>query len=137
VDGDVVLYESAAIVKYIALKAKSPLAVTSSLKEEALLDQALAVEASSWDSNISPMIANLVFVPLMSGKPGNQELIKDRQGRLETKLGKYEIILGKQKYLAGDRLTIADIKHLGWGSYLTPQGFPYFQDTEKYPNLVR
>jgi glutathione S-transferase len=122
---------------YIALKAKSPLARVASIKQQALLTQALAVEASSFDVNVGPLIANLVYTPLFSGKPGNAETIKDHAQRLEAKLAAYETILSKQKYLGGDHLTIADIKHLPWGSYLIPQGYTWFEDTTNFPNVAR
>lgn len=40
------------------------------------------------------------------------EKVKELQAKLAEKLAVYEVILSKQKYLAGDELTIADLNHL-------------------------
>jgi glutathione S-transferase len=132
-----VLVDSSAIVTYIARKAKSPLAPAGDIRKEALLDQALAIEATSFDANMSSLVGQRVFVPLLSGKPGNEERVQELAGNFEARLAGYEVILSKHKYLAGNEISIADLKHLPWGSFLSPQGFTWLEDSAKYPNIAR
>jgi glutathione S-transferase len=53
---------------------------------------------------------------------------------LKAKLDIYETILGKQKFLAGDELTLVDLFHLPYGILLPKIGVDYFQTK---PNLSR
>jgi hypothetical protein len=72
-----------------------------------------------------------------NGSAPDEERVATLVEKLETKLAAYEVILGKQKYLAGDDLTLADLFHLPWGAFAAPQEFTWFVDKEKYPNLSR
>ncbi|KAG6839674.1 hypothetical protein H0H93_005151, partial [Arthromyces matolae] len=42
--------------------------------------------------------------------------------KLDAKLDVYDKILGKQKYLAGDELTLADLFHVPYGTMLAVAG---------------
>ena len=54
--------------------------------------------------------------------------------QLEPKLDVYEKILSKQKYLAGDELTLADLFHLPYGTLLAQAGS---NAIEVRPNVAR
>lgn len=54
--------------------------------------------------------------------------------QLEPKLDVYEQILSKQKYLAGDELTLADLFHLPYGVLLSTAGS---NAIEVRPNVAR
>lgn len=53
---------------------------------------------------------------------------------LEQKLDVYEKILSKQKYLAGDEFTLADLFHVPWGAKLPAAGI---HAIEERPNVAR
>ena len=54
--------------------------------------------------------------------------------QLEPKLDVYEQILSKQKYLAGDELTLADLFHIPYGVLLSTAGS---NAIEVRPNVAR
>ncbi|KAK7008226.1 glutathione S-transferase [Favolaschia claudopus] len=54
---------------------------------------------------------------------------------LSAKLDGYEAILGKQKYLAGDEITLADLFHIPYASMLAVAGCDLM--TTKGPNVTR
>jgi glutathione S-transferase len=135
VDGDLVLFESRAIARYIATKAKSPL-VPTELHAAALFEQALATEAFNFDPFASTIVAQRVFAPMMGGKTDEArvtELTKSLEGKLEG----YERILSHSKYLAGDQITIADLYHLPYGAMLSTAGVTSLEDAQKYPHVAR
>ena len=53
---------------------------------------------------------------------------------LEAKLDIYEKILSKQKYLAGDELTLADLFHLPYGTLISAAGSDAI---DKRPNVSK
>jgi glutathione S-transferase len=56
---------------------------------------------------------------------------------LEGRLAGYERILGRQRYLAGDEVSLADLFHLPYGTKLVGLGFGWLEDSERFPNLAR
>ncbi|KAI0284822.1 glutathione S-transferase [Russula brevipes] len=69
------------------------------------------------------------------GQPIDEESVKELLPVLESKLDVYEAILSKQKYLAGDEVTLADLFHLPHGSTV----FDHFGygGLDKRPNVQR
>ncbi|KAG2050278.1 thioredoxin-like protein [Suillus hirtellus] len=65
----------------------------------------------------------------------NEERIGELLKTLQEKLDVYEVILSKQKYLAGDFLTLADLTHLPYGTVFYTSGFAEVFDSR--PNLAR
>lgn len=70
----------------------------------------------------------------MRGLTTNEERVKELYATLEAKLDAYNTILGKQKYLAGDQITLADLFHLPYGFMLGQAGYDIM--TQK-PNVAR
>jgi len=70
------------------------------------------------------------------GMTPNEEVAKMYIESLRGKLDAYEAILSKQKYLAGDEITLADLFHLPYGSALKICKVDFMED-ESRPNLVR
>lgn len=106
------------------------------LHARALFEQAASIEISNFDPHAVTIIMQRLAVPMRGGTTDEarvQEAITVLGGRLEG----YERLLAKQKYLAGDSLTIADLFHLPIGSWLGPQGVNFLTDEEKYPNVAR
>ncbi|KAI0032621.1 glutathione S-transferase [Vararia minispora EC-137] len=138
-DDGLILFESRAICRYLEAKYpnKGPRLAppTSDLAAYARYEQACSVETANFDVYASSAVAELVFKP-MRGVESNKALADGLLKTLEAKLDGYEAILSKQKYLAGNEITLADIFHLPYGSMLERIGFTVLENGSK-PNVTR
>ena len=121
-DGDYTLFESRAIIRYLAEKYKSegPDLLGKTIEERGLVNQWLEVEAQ----NFHPPIYNLTLHLLFSSKlgfPQDQNLVKESEIKLGKVLDIYEERLSKSKYLGGDFFSLADLSHLPFLHYLVNQ----------------
>ncbi|CAE6523608.1 unnamed protein product [Rhizoctonia solani] len=114
------LFESRAISRYLVTKyapGSSLLPSPSDLKAYGLFEQAASIEYSTFDPPASSLAFEKVFAP-MRGLQTNEDLVKKYVDTLNAKMEGYERILSKQKYLAGNTFTLADLFHLPYGAYL-------------------
>ncbi|KAJ7827058.1 glutathione S-transferase [Mycena leptocephala] len=135
-DDGFVLYESRAICRYIADKYanQGPALVPTDVKGKALFEQAASNEYSNFDPFCSKAVAEMIFKP-MRGQASDKAVFDALIAGLSAKLDAYEVILGKQKYLAGNELTLADLFHLPYGILLEKAGSDLM--TTKGPNVTR
>ncbi|KAJ7198281.1 glutathione S-transferase [Mycena pura] len=135
-DDGFVLYESRAIARYIEEKYpnQGTRLVPADAKGKALFEQAASVEFSNFEPFASGAVAEKVFKP-MRGLTTDQARFDALVEQLSAKLDGYEVILGKQKYLAGNEVTLADLYHLPYGSMLARAGCDLM--TTKGPNVTR
>jgi len=141
VDGDVQLFESRAIARYIAMKFAghgTPLVPgMSDLKGWALFEQAASVETSNFDPYASGLAVEKVFKP-MRGQTTDEAQVAYYEKTLKEKLVGYETLLSKTKFLAGDSLTVVDLFHLPYGSIANEQlGFAALTSEKEFPNVAR
>ncbi|KAI9435096.1 glutathione transferase [Lactarius indigo] len=101
------LFESRAIGRYLATLGSGPDLVPTEPRARAKFEQAASVEYSQFD----PIASTIAFE-----KETNEALVTELVDRLNLKLDGYEAILGKQKYLAGNEITLADLYHLPYGT---------------------
>ncbi|KAJ6516528.1 glutathione S-transferase [Mycena vitilis] len=112
-DEGFILPESRAICRYLADKYPdqgTPL-FPAGLQERARVEAAASFEFA----NVYPAARRLaveVYEKPRHGHPVDQTIVAEGVAELSAKLDVYEVILGKQKFLAGDELTLADIFHL-------------------------
>ncbi|KAI0696165.1 glutathione S-transferase [Cytidiella melzeri] len=140
-DDGFILYETRAIGRYIALKYRDqgvPLIPDASdLRTTALFEQAASVEQNNFD----PLALSIGLEKLYNafiGKECNEELLAEHINKLAAKLDGYEAIMSKQKYLAGEVLTLADLFHVPFGTAITEAaGVKLLIDDEKRPNVAR
>ncbi|CAE6389414.1 unnamed protein product [Rhizoctonia solani] len=131
------IYESRAIARYLVAKygKGSPLLpAASDAKAYGLFEQAASIEYSSFDPSASGLAFERVFGPMRGLEP-NKDLVKKYVDTLDAKLDGYERILAKQKYLAGDTFTLADLFHLPYGKMvydLEPQLFSKREHLKKW-----
>ncbi|KAJ7235399.1 glutathione S-transferase [Mycena rebaudengoi] len=122
-DDGFILYESRAICRYIADKYPN---------------QGTKLAASNEYSNFDPFcsgaVSEAVFKPMIGMETNKANLEKNLE-TLSAKLDVYEVILGKQKYLAGDEVTLVDLFHLPYGAMLEQAGSDLM--TTKGPNVTR
>ncbi|TFK27922.1 glutathione S-transferase [Coprinopsis marcescibilis] len=136
-DDGFILYESRAIARYIAEKHANQgtpnLIPIKTIQSRALFEQAASVETADFDQFASKGVFEMVFKPMMGGK-SDQAVFDDLMNTLSAKLDVYDKILSKQKYLAGDDITLADLFHLPYGVMLSQAGSNVM---ETKPNVAR
>jgi len=118
-DGDLTLFESRAIIKYLAKKYKGQGTdlLGNGLSEQALVEQWCEVEVQSFYPPASSIVYE-TFVKPMSGGSTDVAAVELNMGKLNKVLDIYEERLSKSKYLAGDFFSLADLQHLTWTHYL-------------------
>lgn len=128
------LFESRAIARYLAPLGSGPELVPTEPRALAKFEQAASIEYSQFDPVASGIASEKVFKPRF-GQATNEAHVTELVARLEIKLNAYEVILGKQKYLAGEEVTLADLFHLPYGTLI----FEHLNlgDLDKRPNLQR
>ncbi|KAH6913598.1 glutathione S-transferase [Coprinopsis sp. MPI-PUGE-AT-0042] len=124
-DDGFILYESRAIARYIADKYPDnegcTLPALKDMKSRAMFEQACSIETANFDQFASKAVFEMIFKPMtgeQSDKGVFDGLCRDLDGKLEV----YDKILSKQKYLAGDEITLADLFHLPYGALLSKAG---------------
>ncbi|RDB29481.1 hypothetical protein Hypma_014953 [Hypsizygus marmoreus] len=134
-DDGFILYESRAIARYIAAKYadQGTKLIPTDLKANALFEQAASVELSNFDPSASKAVFENVFKKKRGLTP-DPAVFKQHIETLSAKLDAYDVILSKQKYLAGDEITLADLFHLPYGALLSVAGTNVL---ETKPNVKR
>ncbi|KAH6913539.1 glutathione S-transferase [Coprinopsis sp. MPI-PUGE-AT-0042] len=135
-DDGFIVYESRAIGRYIAEKYASqgtPLIPLTDIKKKAIFEQAASVETANFDAHAATAVFEKLFKPFF-GLPADIPAFDAHIKKLEGKLDVYDKILSKQKYLAGDELTLADLFHLPYAALLINDGSKVISDR---PNVAR
>ncbi|KAG8702971.1 hypothetical protein FRC12_015543 [Ceratobasidium sp. 428] len=114
------IYESRAMCRYLTAKYGKDsglLPSSNDVVRYGLFEQAASVEYSSFDPYASGLTRERVFSKIFGNEP-NEILADHYQTNLKNKLEGYERVLAKQKYLAGDSITLADLFHLPYGHFV-------------------
>ena len=109
-DEGFVLFESNAIIKYLARK-HCPALYPDELKTRAVIDQWMDYVSLHVGAAYNRVVFNRVFAPVI-GAPVDEQSLKDGLAFLERFLPIIDRQLGKHKYLTGEELTVADINLL-------------------------
>ncbi|PKU66121.1 probable glutathione S-transferase GSTF1 isoform X1 [Dendrobium catenatum] len=121
-DGDLKLFESRAITRYIAKKYKRAngpdLLKEDNLEESTMVNIWMEVEAHQLDKAVQPIIFQLLVVPVLLGGAPDQKIVENSVKNVEKLLDVYEARLSESKYLAGDFFSLADLNHLPYLHYL-------------------
>ncbi len=120
---NLLLAESRAIARYIAEKFEhqgTPL-FGKTVKDRALVDQWLEVESQNYNPAASSIVSQVVFASYW-GLATDEKVVEEQLAKLEKVLDVYEEHLSKNKYLAGDFFSIADLSHLPYTHYLVNVG---------------
>ena len=133
VDGDLVLFESAAIMAHICIKAGSDLWPTENLAEQVEVLRWLSWNEGHWTPAVGPWyIEHIVKKTFNMGPPDAQVLKKAEKNCL-----KYAKVLdahleGKD-FVAANRLTIADFSLASMARYWREAEMPF----DAFPNITR
>ncbi|KAG6554354.1 hypothetical protein Mapa_004271 [Marchantia paleacea] len=113
VDGFIV-FESRAIAKYIANKyaSQGQNLVGSTVEEKARVDMWIDVEALILQPIIIMINGQTFYLPKVYNVATNEALLEENCAQADKLLEVYDAHLAKNKYLAGDFYSIADMVHL-------------------------
>ncbi|KAF8225648.1 glutathione S-transferase [Tricholoma matsutake] len=118
-DDGLILFESRAICRYIEAKYadREPKLIPTDSVANALFEQSASIESTTFEPLAVGVFNEMVRKPFF-GESGNKDLFNSHIESLAAKLDAYDAILGKQKYIAGDELTLVDLFHLPLGVLL-------------------
>ena len=128
-DGGFILFESDAIIKYLASKKNSPI-YPSGLKERAIVDQWIDFVTIHVGGAMSKVLFNRVFAPVIK-VPVDEQSLKDGLSFLDKFLPVIEQQLTKNKNLTGNEFTLADFDLLAALDPAEAAGI----SLEKYPKI--
>ena len=130
VDGDFVLYESAAINLYLAEKAGSDLAGRNTEERFQILQWMF------WSGEQWRIFATLTFDEVVAkkfmGQPADKTIVSLAADKIRTAAAVLEAHLAHHDYIVGDRLTLADFDIAGPFSQNERTKIPL----NEFPNLV-
>jgi glutathione S-transferase len=118
------LYETDAIVRYIDQAIPGQDLQPIEAQPRARMNQIIGiVESFGYTCMITKLVMNRLVAPMMGGKP-DEATIKDALPSIELCLKELERLMGTGKFLAGDKLTLADLFVVPVYHYLaqTPEG---------------
>jgi len=106
-DDEFILFESDAIIKYLAAKSRSPL-YPSGQKQRALIDQWMDFVSIHIGGAMGRVVFNRVFASF-AGVPVDERSVRGGMKFLNRFLPVVDRQLSKGMYLAGERFSLADI----------------------------
>jgi len=146
-DDGFILFESRAICRYIEAKyPKQGISlIPTELKANARFEQAASIETADFEPSASGIGWEKAYKPHVGLKTDEARTLEHIE-KLNGKLDAYEAILSKQKYLAGDDITMADLFHITLGVIVkrfSPESFSsrphvakWFESLEARPSWV-
>ncbi|KAG6489400.1 glutathione S-transferase 3-like [Zingiber officinale] len=121
-DGDVVLFESRAINRYIATKyaeAGPDLLLSGGTPaERAAVEIWLEVESQQFGPPIASLVFEALIKPILVKATADEAIVEAQAAKLEKVLDVYEARLAQNKYLAGEHFTLVDLNHIPYTNYL-------------------
>ncbi|KAL1558421.1 glutathione transferase [Salvia divinorum] len=118
-DGDLNLFESRAITRYIAhsYAGKGIPLVSSDVEKAAVEDVWAEVEAQRYEPPSAKLTWELEIKPML-GTATDDDVVKVQEAQLAKVLDVYEALLAHSKYLGGDAFSLVDLHHLPTMKYL-------------------
>jgi glutathione S-transferase len=134
VDGDLTLFESNAILIYLAEAHGNHRLWARDAKARGTIARWLFWESSQWQPALSPLLAELVGHRLFPQRiPAPRTMPDWTTASLQPLLETLETTLGGHMFLAGGDLSIADFSVAGMMTYFSAARFPF----EAFPALSR
>ncbi|KAJ4328706.1 hypothetical protein N0V84_000898 [Fusarium piperis] len=117
-DGDLKIFESRAICRYLTQKHSSPLGPPANPEALAAFEQAASIEYAYFEPSVSTLGFELIFKKLRSLGETDQTIVAQHKAQLVQVLDYYEKILEKQDYLAGQNYSLVDLFHVPWIGFI-------------------
>ncbi|XP_076920469.1 glutathione S-transferase APIC-like [Bidens hawaiensis] len=119
-DGDLKLFESRAIARYIsvAYAGKGTDLISPDPKKAAVEDVWSEVEAHQFQPAIVKLGWELYMKRVLFGQKADEDIVNAEEKKLASVLDVYEERLSKTKYLGGDSFSLADLSHAPMTSFL-------------------
>lgn len=135
VDGDLTLFESRAMMRYIANKYadQGPDLLGKDAKARALTDTWVEVESAYYNPPIGTIVMEKVFKPWFGGTT-DEAVLEAQLEELNKVLDVYEEKLGKTDYIAGETFTIADITCMSYMEAMVNMG-KITEPLDKHPKF--
>ena len=123
-NGDLILFESRTILKYLARKyRKLGNLFGSNIKEEAIIDNWIEAEGQNYYPAIMPLLYELVFNKFKDPNAiPNQDIVNESLQKFNDILDVYEKRLEGREYIALDHFTIADLSYVPYSACLVKAG---------------
>jgi glutathione S-transferase len=118
------LYETDAIVRYIDQAIPGQDLQPIEARPRARMNQIIGIlESFAYTCMITKVVMNRLIQPMLGGNP-DETTIKEALPSAELCLKEFERLMGNEKFLAGDKLTLADLFVIPVFHYLalTPEG---------------
>jgi glutathione S-transferase len=118
------LYETQAILRYVDERFPTAPLQPTEVHEFARMNQIMGiVDAYAWPSIARGILFNRVLAPRL-GLPGDEAAIAAALPRVRLCLAEFARLMGEQPYMAGQRISLADLMTIPLLSYLvrTPDG---------------
>uniref|UniRef100_A0ACD5UWY9 Uncharacterized protein n=1 Tax=Avena sativa TaxID=4498 RepID=A0ACD5UWY9_AVESA len=132
-DGDLVLFESRTISKYVLRKNNSELLMEDNLSDLAKVDMWLEVESHKFDRHMSVIIYQCLIIPNYLDGETDVKVVEENVEMLKKTFEVYADRLSKFKYLAGDFISLADLSHFPIAYYL--MATPHASLLDEYPHV--
>jgi glutathione S-transferase len=120
-DEGFVLYEAAAINRYLERKFPSPPLVPSDPRGAALTDQWISASDCYFGPNVGPVIVEKLFRRYLGGEV-DHAAIESGRTKMQAALDTADQTLQRSPYLTGDAFTLADIQFMPYLEYLDKIG---------------
>ncbi|KAJ7731554.1 glutathione S-transferase [Mycena maculata] len=137
-DDGFILYESRAICRYLVQKYPATglclMPPETETESRAAFEQAASIEFATFEPYARTVYLQKIIQPLLR-LPIDQVVLDRALENLTATLNVYEVILGKQRFLAGDEFTLADLFHVAFGSTLETAGCDLLSTSG--PNVAR
>lgn len=132
VDGDFVLWESNAILQYLALKHPEGNLLPKDIQGQANVTRWVAWTQAHWGPAVRPIMLERLMKPMMLGQQPDEEAVTKALPEFELFAKVLDDHLGHNSFLVSDHLTVADFVVCSMLVYAGPARFPL----ENFPNIV-
>ncbi|WP_334128824.1 glutathione S-transferase family protein [Sneathiella sp.] len=133
VDGELVLWESAAIMAYLAMQAGSDMWPTDNPRDQAEVLRWLTWNEGHWVRAVGVNYVEYIIKPQFNMGPPDTAAIDANTGNFMKFAKVLDAHLNGRDYLAANRLTIADFALASMARYWRETKLPM----ENFPNIIR
>lgn len=130
-DGDFVLWESNAILLYLASKKPQSGLLPADSRLQAQVHQWLHWQSNHWNPALRPFVYENMIKPMFHGQPPDPVALESALPEFHKRASILEKHMSENDYLVGNELTVADFSMAAGLVYAVPGGLPL----EGYPKI--